>query len=207
MSLQIGFLAWKGQMEEGFSLVWPLFGYVMRGRRESNFGFKGLVEDLEGYGPTYKGQNIHLGAFRADGWCVLMDRMLDKQALERAARRISVNFKKATVAAMADAESRRYYIAFWDSGRHMGHVDASIIDGKVDVDGSVVNGHKDPSEWTSDDWLHALSELGLDMNEWEQLEQDEAEFEVLEVRREFVDDRDHKPKVEEKSKPWWKFWG
>jgi hypothetical protein len=208
MSMQIGFLAWKGQMEEGFSLVWPLLGYVMRGRKEVGRGYQGLIEDLDGYGPTFKGQNIHLGAFRSDGWCVLLDSMLDKHSLERAARRLSVNFKKATVAAMIDSPKRRYYVGYWDSGRHLGHVFTDIPSGKVDVEGNLINGHIDPAAWTQDDWLNALTELGIDMDAWERLDQEEAEFEVLEVRREFVPElEDEKPKATARIKPWWKLWG
>lgn len=206
--MKIGFLAWKGQMEEGFNLVWPLFGYVMRGRKETGRGFQGLVEDLEGYGPNYRGKNIHMGAFRVDGWCVLLDAMLDKLSLERAGRRLSVSFKKSTVAAMIDSKKRRYYVGYWDDGRHLGHVYADILEGKVDVDGNIVNGHVDPADWTQDDWLHALTEIGLDLDAWDSLSSEDAEFEILEVRREFVPDaEDNKPRSEIKTKPWWKFWG
>jgi hypothetical protein len=207
--MQLGFLAWKGQMEEGFNLVWPLFGYVMRGRREVGRGFQGLMEDLEGYGPTYRGQNIHMGAFRNNGWCILVDTiLLDRSALERAGRRLSVNFKKQTIAAMVDVPHRHYYIGYWDDGRHLGHVDADIRESKIDVDGGLINGHSDPSEWTQDDWVHALKDIGLDMNSWERLNPEEAEFEVLEVRRELVPDiESDKPKSQAKSKPWWQFWG
>jgi hypothetical protein len=166
------------------------------------------MEDLEGYGPTFRGQNIHMGAFRDNGWCVLMDTMLDKYALERAARRLSVNFKKATVAAMVDTEKRRYYIGYWDSGRHLGHVYTDVREGNVDADGSLINGYADPSEWTQEDWHRALRELGIDMDAWERLGQEEAEFEVLEVRREYVPPLEgDKPKEKPEAKPWWKFWG
>jgi hypothetical protein len=206
--MQIGFLAWKGQMEDGFNLVWPLFGYVLRGRKENGRGFQGLMEDLGGYGPSYRGQNIHLGAFRVNGWCVLLDGMLDRQSLERAGRRLSVNFKKSTVAAMIDSDKRRYYVGYWDAGRHLGHVYADVLEGKVDAEGSIVNGHVDPADWTQEDWFHALVELGIDMDSWDELAQGDAEFEILEVRREYVPEvKNEAPKDNGKSKPWWKFWG
>ena len=98
MSKQIGFLAWKGQMEDGFTLVWPQYGYVMRGRRGCDRGYSGLMEDLQGYGPAYRGHNLRMGAFRSNGWNILVDTMLDRHNLERAARRLSVNFKQTTIA-------------------------------------------------------------------------------------------------------------
>jgi hypothetical protein len=207
MDMQFGFLAWKGRLEDGFNLVWPQFGYVMRGRRESNRGFRGLMDDLEGYGPTYRGQNLRMGAFRANGWCILLDTMLDKMPLERAARRLSVNFKQATIAAMADPAKGRFYIGYWDMGRHMARIDADVKTGEVDIEGSI-NGASDPSRWSEDDWVQALKEIGLNMDEWHTLEQDEAEFEVIEVRREFVPELEgDKPKVKAKARPWWQFWG
>lgn len=208
MSTQIGFLAWKGSMEDGFSLVWPQYGYVMRGRKESNRGYSGLIEDLQGYGPAYRGLNLRMGAFRTNGWCILVDTMLDKEPLEKAARRLSVNFKKATIAAMADTEAGHFYVGFWDGGRHLGHVDARVKLGEVDVDGSLINGDIDPSNWAEGDWEEALKGIGLDVVEWPVLDPEEAEFEIIEIRRDFVPDLpEDKPMAQPKAKPWWQFWG
>jgi len=208
MSKQIGFLAWKGQMEDGFGLVWPQYGYVMRGRRGCDRGYSGLMEDLQGYGPAYRGHNLRMGAFRSNGWNILVDTMLDRYNLERAARRLSVNFKKTTIAAIANSDDGHYYVGYWDGGRHLGHVDAEVKAGKVDVEGSLINGHTDPANWDTDDWEHALKDIGINLEEWSALDSEDAEFEVIEVRRDFIPDMPSVKAVEApKAKPWWKFWG
>jgi hypothetical protein len=204
---QIGFLAWKGRLEDGFNLVWPQYGYVMRGRRESGRGFRGLMEDLEGYGPAYRGHNLRMGAFRMNGWCILVDTMLDKMPLERAARRLSVNFKDSTIAALADSKKGKFYIGYWDRGRSQGFVESDVAEGSSEVDGTIINGETDPSKWSEYDWAEALKNIGLDMSKWNLLGQDEAEFEVIEVRREFVPElHDSRPQASSKSRPWWKIW-